>query len=105
MVMTEHHGDGELLPSETLGQLRPRTCSHCTGGWMMPDAHDPGESVCANCGRSTFTPSAEVLADVGQGKLSCSESHIHGRGTAVAGRGRELGIPRGYVNPAIRRFG
>ena len=104
MTTRDHHGDGELLPAEALAQLRPQPCSHCTGGWMMPDAHDPAESVCANCGRSNFTLSAEVLADVGQGKPSCSEARIHGRNMAVEGRGREPGLLIGHLNLGRRRF-
>ena len=80
-------------------------CSHCHGGLMLPDSHDPADvRTCATCGRSTFTPSAEVLADVQRGRPTSSEIHIHGRGRAVQGKGRELGIPRGYVSPAVRRF-
>ena len=64
----------------------------------MPDSHDPGEFVCANCGRSTFTPPTTLTFERDR------EAHLHGRGIVVGGRGRELGIPVGFINPAIRRL-
>ena len=104
MATAKHHGDGEVLPSETLHRLELGRCQHCHDGLMLSDPYDAGVSTCSTCGRNDFRASAEVLADVGQGKLSCSESHIHGRGNAVNGKGQELGIPTGSVNAVIRRF-
>ena len=98
------HGDGEHPPAEALGQLeRCQRCPHCDG-LMLQDSFDPDCRTCANCGRSTFTPSAEALADVGQGKMSCSGARIHGRGMTVAGRGHEPGLPIGHLNLGRRRF-
>ena len=104
--MMEHHGDGEELPVTDLEILRvslPRDCGHC-GGLLLLDADDPGHSKCSECCRSSYRPASEVLADAGQGKPSCSESHIHGRSHAVQGKGREPSIPVGIVHPNIRRF-
>ena len=74
-------------------------CEHCRDGLMLVDNFDADVQTCSSCGRSTFTPSAEVLADVGQSRPSCSASHIHGRGVAVAGRGREPSILRQGSRP------
>ena len=106
MVMTEHHGDGELLPSEALAQLNPqsRQCSHCLTGLMAPDSFDSDCQTCLNCGRCSFQPSPEVLEDVQRGKTTSTESHIHGRDVAVAGKGRELGISQGFLSLGARRF-
>ena len=64
-MLDGHHSDGEVMGMgelEVLRVLLPRTSEHCTG-WMRPDAHDPGEMVCLNCGRSDFCPSPEIVAE------------------------------------------
>ena len=78
-------------------------CSHCDG-MLLVDSFDPNTRTCSCCGRNNFRPPPEVLADVGQGKPSCSEARIHGRGTTVAGRGHEPSILIGHLNLGRRRF-
>ena len=103
--MMEHHADGELLPSETLPRLQLGRCQHCHDGLMFPDSYDPADvRTCSACGRNDFRPSAEALADAGQSRPSCNPSHIHGRPYAVAGRGREVALPQGFVSLGSRRF-
>ena len=59
------HGDGELLPSEALAQLNPqsRQCSHCLTGLMACDSFDGDALTCLNCGRSSFCPSPQIVAE------------------------------------------
>ena len=79
-------------------------CPHCQDGLMLRDNYDSDIRTCATCGRNNFQPSAALLADVGQSRPSCSPSHIHGRGMAVAGKGREVALPQGFVSLSARRF-
>ena len=76
-------------------------CPHCITGLMMADPYDGGERTCASCGRGTFhVDDPDALA-----RQKDNERHIHGHWHLEAeARGREVGVPTGYLNPAIRRF-
>ena len=61
MESNGHHGDGEHPPAEALAALG-RRCGTCTG-LMLTDNHDGDALTCLNCGRSSFCPTPEILAE------------------------------------------
>ena len=99
------HSDGEdmgITKLELLRVLLPRNCEYCTG-WMRPDPDDPGEFVCANCGRGTF----HVDDPVALSRQKDNEGHVHGHRDLVVRRSskaRDVGLPQGALNVITRRF-
>ena len=92
-----HHGDGEIpaiTDLEILRVLLPRDCEHC-GGLLLIDRDEPTAFRCSECGRD---PEAKAIQPV-----YIPSGHVVNGLTARSGR-RELGIPTGFINPAIRRF-
>ena len=91
-MLDGHHSDGEVMgvgELELLRVLLPRTCEHCTG-WMRPDSHDPGEFVCANCGRGTFCPAPEIVAEEPQPATPDPVGHLVPRAVPRAPRSRTV---------------
>ena len=95
---------GEQMPLETQNQLAGR-CAHC-GGLIVPDADDPGHRKCSECCRSTFTPTAAILAEPPQ---SAKREHsifksLYPDGFKVQGQRRDAGIPQASINAFTGRF-
>ena len=73
---------------------RSRECPHCTGTLLL-DRDDPSHFKCSECSRD---PNAQAVQP-----SYIPSGHVVNGLTARSGR-RELGIPQGSLNPAIRRF-
>ena len=87
--------------------LLPKDCGHCTG-LLLPSSDDPGERVCTECSRSTFTPTAAIVEERPQ---TMKMEHVIFRSLypdsfKTQGQGkRDRGIPEARFNAAIRKFG
>ena len=81
-------------------------CPHCQDGLMLRDNYDSDIRTCSSCGRSTFTPSAEVLADVAKRRRTPEgqTSYVRGLTGRSSKRGRHDGVAQGAVNGIVRRF-
>ena len=104
--MCDTHSDGEdmgITELELLRVLLPRTCEHCSG-LLVVDGY--GDRLCSECGRSTFTPSAEVLADVAKRRRTPEgqTSYVRGLTGRSSKRGRHDAVAQGAVNGIVRRF-
>ena len=90
------HGDGEIPPSETVAQLKIRTCSHCHNGLMLRDSYDSDCNTCTCCGRNDFQPSIEVLTEEPQpsGPVDPIRHHVHAPRSRVV---RPPAIPEGRL--------
>ena len=81
-------------------------CEHCRG-LMVLDSFDPDAQTCLNCGRCSFQPSPEVLAEEPQPATPDPVGHLVPRAVPRAPRSRRVrdtGPRQGGVNVVIRRF-